>query len=71
MLQIRNLPSPVQAILGGNIYIAGMSGTGAGVTIQGLVDTRIYLRPNTASSAFTNPTTPGWFTACIFCYCNW
>jgi hypothetical protein len=71
MLQIRNLPSQVNAILGGSIYIANTSGSGAGQTIQGLGSSIVYIRPNLKSSNFSDPTTTGWFTACIFCYCIW
>lgn len=71
MLQIRNLPSQVDTILGGSIYIASINGSGANQAIQGIGGGNIYIRPNIKSSDIANPTAPGWFTACIFCICNW
>lgn len=71
MLQIRNLPSQVNAVIGGDVYVAGMSGQGSNLTIQGLAGNNVYIRPNATSENFPNPASPGWFTASILCHCSW
>lgn len=58
MLQIRNLPLNMN-VLAGNIYIAGDTNSGGGLTIQATTGGIALLRPNWKSSMTSTPSNVG------------